>query len=88
MQDILYKTDTKIKWFYAGNVTAIQDMVDYLNSIAFIFIFYKMPEIFELCNNYTIFHNGEFISTGKIADIMAEQVNEMMVCANDSATTS
>ena len=46
---------------------------------AFIFISHKMPEIFELCDTYTVFRNGEFMGTGKIADVDAQKVTEMMV---------
>ena len=52
---------------------------------AFIFISHKMPEIFELCDSYTVFRNGEFIGTGKIADVDAQTVTEMMVGAKFSS---
>ena len=34
----------------------------------FIFISHKMPEIFRLADDYTVFRNGSFISAGKIKD--------------------
>ena len=46
---------------------------------AFIFISHKMPEIFELCDDYTVLRNGEFIAAGKIADVTAQEITEMMV---------
>ena len=52
---------------------------------AFIFISHKMPEIFELCDSYTVFRNGEFIGTGKIADVTPESITEMMVGAKISS---
>ena len=35
---------------------------------SFIFISHKMPEIFALCDRYTVLRNGEFIAQGSIAD--------------------
>lgn len=55
------------------------------NGTSFIFISHKMPEIFELCDAYTVFRNGEFIGSGNIADITPEKVAEMMVGAKLSS---
>ncbi len=46
---------------------------------SFIFISHKMPEIFALADSYTVFRNGQYISSGKIADTTPEKVTEMMV---------
>ena len=46
---------------------------------SFIFISHKMPEIFELSDSYTVFRNGSFIATGKIADTDPESVTKLMV---------
>lgn len=47
--------------------------------ISFIFISHKMPEIFEYCDSYTVFRNGEYIGTGKIADTTPNEVTKLMV---------
>lgn len=49
------------------------------NGTSFIFISHKMPEIFTLCDRYTIFRNGEFIEEGIIKDITPERVTKLMV---------
>ena len=46
---------------------------------SFIFISHKMPEIFRISDRYTVLRNGEFIQTGKIADITAGEVTALMV---------
>lgn len=45
----------------------------------FIFISHKMPEIFEIADSYTVFRNGQLISTGKIADTTPHAVTCDMV---------
>jgi ribose transport system ATP-binding protein len=45
----------------------------------FIFISHKMPEIFALCDRYTILKNGELIDEGYIADTNAHSVTCSMV---------
>ena len=46
---------------------------------SFIFISHKMPEIFRISDSYTVLRNGEFIQTGKIADVTAPEVTSTMV---------
>ena len=46
---------------------------------SFIFISHKMPEIFELCDRYTVFRNGEFITEGNIADITPDEMTGLLV---------
>ena len=46
---------------------------------SFIFISHKMPEIFELCDRYTVFRNGEYISSGNIKDTTPHAVTSDMV---------
>ena len=48
---------------------------------SFIFISHKMPEIFELCDTYTVLRNGSFVGEGKIADTTPREVTGMMVGA-------
>ena len=51
---------------------------------SFIFISHKMPEIFELCDTYTVLRNGTFVGQGKIADTNPREVTGMMVGATIS----
>ena len=46
---------------------------------SFIFISHKMPEIFVLCDRYTVLRNGEFIAQGNVAETDAEALTRMMV---------
>ena len=46
---------------------------------SFIFISHKMPEIFALCDRYTVLRNGEFIAQGSIADTDARALTHLMV---------
>lgn len=39
---------------------------------SFIFISHKMPEIFQIADEYTVFRNGSFISSGKISDVTSD----------------
>lgn len=52
---------------------------------SFIFISHKMPEIFQIADRYTVLRNGEFIGSGKISEITAEKITEMMVGAKLSS---
>lgn len=49
---------------------------------SFVFISHKMPEIFAIADRYTVFRNGEFISTGNIKDTDAQRVTSDMVGKN------
>ena len=46
---------------------------------SFIFISHKMPEIFEISDRYTVFRNGEYISSGDISGITPEEITGLMV---------
>ena len=48
---------------------------------SFIFISHKMPEIFELCDTYTVLRNGKFIANGNIADTTPREVTSLLVGA-------
>ena len=48
---------------------------------SFIFISHKMPEVFELCDTYTVLRNGSFVAEGRIADTTPREVTGMMVGA-------
>lgn len=47
--------------------------------VSFIFISHKMPEIFDIADRYTVFRNGEFVSTGNIADTTPRQLTSDMI---------
>lgn len=51
---------------------------------SFIFISHKMPEIFALCDTYTVLRNGTFVGQGKICDTTPREVTGMMVGATIS----
>ena len=66
------------------------DEIDHLFSIinnlkkqgkSFIFISHKMPEIFTISDRYTVFRNGEMISSGYIKDTNPQLVTSDMVGA-------
>lgn len=48
---------------------------------SFIFISHKMPEIFELCDTYTVLRNGKFIANGNVADTTPREVTNLLVGA-------
>ena len=48
---------------------------------SFIFISHKMPEIFELCDTYTVLRNGKFIADGNISDTTPREVTNLLVGA-------
>ena len=45
----------------------------------FIFISHKMPEIFRLCDEYTVLRNGYFVSSGKISNTTPEKITKDIV---------
>ena len=67
------------------------DEIDHLFSIlrrlkkagkSFVFISHKMPEIFSIADRYTVFRNGQYISSGRIADVDAQKLTSDMVGVN------
>ena len=48
---------------------------------SFIFISHKMPEIFELCDTYTVLRNGKFIANGNISNTTPREVTNLLVGA-------
>lgn len=46
---------------------------------SFIFISHKMPEIFEIADRYTVFRNGQFISSGYIMDTNSAALTSEMI---------
>jgi len=64
------------------------DEVDHLFAIvdklrsegnSFIFVSHKMPEVFTISDSYTVFRNGELISSGPVADTTPFAVTRDMV---------
>ena len=49
---------------------------------SFVFISHKMPEIFSIADRYTVFRNGQYISSGRIADVDAQKLTSDMVGVN------
>ncbi len=47
--------------------------------ISCIYISHKMPELFEICDRYTVMRDGKFVATGNFADINEQQATEMLV---------
>ena len=46
---------------------------------SFIFISHKMPEIFAIADKYTVFRNGEFVTSGNIKDTNPQEITSFMV---------
>ena len=46
---------------------------------SFIFISHKMPEIFAIAERYTVFRNGEFISSGLISETTPQKMTTDMI---------
>ena len=47
--------------------------------VSFIYISHKMPEIFTICDKYTVLRDGKFIETGFIKDINEHQATELLI---------
>lgn len=47
--------------------------------VSFIYISHKMPELFDICNRYTVLRDGKFIETGDLKDINEEKATELLV---------
>jgi ribose transport system ATP-binding protein len=50
--------------------------------MSFIYISHKMPEIFSICDAYTVLRDGTFIQTGAICDIDEQKATEMLIGKN------
>lgn len=48
-------------------------------NVSFIYISHKMPEIFEICSDYTVLRDGQFIKSGKISDIDEKIATELLI---------
>lgn len=47
--------------------------------VSFIYISHKMPEIFSICDRYTVLRDGRFIETGLIKDIDEHKATELLI---------
>ena len=47
--------------------------------VSFIYISHKMPEIFTICDKYTVLRDGRFIETGLIQDMNEQQATELLI---------
>ena len=47
--------------------------------VTFIYISHKMPEIFHICDKYTVLRDGNFIQSGDIKDIDDHKATELLV---------
>ena len=47
--------------------------------VSFIYISHKMPEIFEICDSYTVLRDGKLVGTGLIEDIDQQKATEMLI---------
>ncbi len=47
--------------------------------VSFIYISHKMPELFEICDRYTVLRDGQFIQSGEFKDINEQQVTELLI---------
>ena len=47
--------------------------------VSFIYISHKMPEIFSICDRYTVLRDGSFIKSGLIKDIDEHQATELLI---------
>ncbi len=81
-------TDAKLIILDEPTTALSNDEIDHLFGIlsklreqgkSFVFISHKMPEIFAIADRYTVFRNGEFISSGYIKDTTPQQVTSDMV---------
>jgi ABC-type sugar transport system, ATPase component len=47
--------------------------------VSFIYISHKMPELFAVCDSYTVMRDGKFIQTGSFKDIDEHQATELLI---------
>ena len=66
------------------NTSEIERLFAIVNNLkkqgtSFIYISHKMPEIFQICDTYTILRNGILVDSGLIKDTNTEDVTKKMV---------
>lgn len=65
----------------SGEVAHLFEIIRSLKSqgVAIIYISHKMEEIFEICDEVTVFRDGAYVSTDKVTDITMDQLISKMV---------
>ena len=49
------------------------------HGISCIYISHKMPELFSICDRYTVMRDGKFVASGNFSDIDEQKATEMLV---------
>ncbi len=49
------------------------------DGVSFIYISHKMPELFEICDNYSVLRDGRLIASGKFSDTNEHAITELML---------
>lgn len=47
--------------------------------VSFIYISHKMPELFSICDKYTVMRDGKFVETGNFSDIDENIATELLI---------
>jgi len=47
--------------------------------VSFIYISHKMPELFEVCENYTVLRDGRFIGSGSFAGTDEKEITSLLI---------
>ena len=47
--------------------------------VSFVYISHKMPEIFEICDTFSVLRDGRLVGEGNTADVNEETITEMMI---------
>jgi ribose transport system ATP-binding protein len=47
--------------------------------VSFVYISHKLPEVFEICDKYTVLRDGTFIKTGIMKDINEHEATELLI---------
>lgn len=68
----------------ALNTQEIENLFSIMRSqktqgVSFIYISHKMPELFEICDRYTVLRDGRFIQSGLFRDIDERQATELLI---------
>lgn len=47
--------------------------------VSFIYISHKMPELFEICDSYTVLRDGRFIASGSVKETTEKEITALLV---------
>jgi ribose transport system ATP-binding protein len=75
----------------ALNTREIENLFAIMNrlkseGVSFIYISHKMPELFTICDRYTVLRDGAFIESGYFKDINEQQATELLIGKSFVAT--